>query len=77
MQILAYFYNLTNDITRAREIAAKFFAQKNGESQHTICAIGNCHIDTGQLSINAKVKIVVQICIQIFMQGVHMYMYFR
>ncbi|XP_031572230.1 alpha-mannosidase 2C1-like [Actinia tenebrosa] len=32
-----------------KEIAASFFAQKNGESQHKVYAIGNCHIDCAWL----------------------------
>ena len=34
---------------RAHAIAQRFFSQTNGESQHSVIAIGNCHIDTGEL----------------------------
>ncbi|MCD4753030.1 MAG: hypothetical protein K8R40_08165 [Anaerolineaceae bacterium] len=33
----------------ARTIAAEFFAEKNGEGQHNLSAIGNAHIDTAWL----------------------------
>uniref|UniRef100_A0A2R5LBB2 alpha-mannosidase n=1 Tax=Ornithodoros turicata TaxID=34597 RepID=A0A2R5LBB2_9ACAR len=33
----------------AKEIADHFFAQKNGDSQHRISAVGNCHIDSAWL----------------------------
>ena len=33
---------------RAHEIAARFFKQTNGESQHQVHAVGNCHIDCGK-----------------------------
>ncbi|KFM70076.1 Alpha-mannosidase 2C1, partial [Stegodyphus mimosarum] len=33
----------------AKELSTKFFSQHNGESQHTIIAIGNCHIDCAWL----------------------------
>lgn len=33
----------------AKEIADQFFAQKNGDSQHCIDAVGNCHIDSAWL----------------------------
>lgn len=36
---------------RAHGLAHKFFSQRNGESQHTVHAMGHCHIDTG-LSID-------------------------
>ena len=32
----------------AQDLASKFFAQRGGESQHTIHAMGHCHIDTGR-----------------------------
>ena len=32
---------------RCHEHADKFLKQKNGEGQHTIHAMGHCHIDTG------------------------------
>lgn len=34
----------------ARSLAAAVFNQKNGESQHTIHAMGHCHIDSGESS---------------------------
>jgi len=34
---------------RAHKLAQDFFAQKNGQTQHTIVAVGNCHIDTAWL----------------------------
>ncbi|XP_008941963.1 PREDICTED: alpha-mannosidase 2C1, partial [Merops nubicus] len=33
----------------ARDLAATIFRQKNGESQHTIHAVGHCHIDSAWL----------------------------
>lgn len=33
----------------ARTLAHKFFSQKNGESQHTVHAMGHCHIDSAWL----------------------------
>ncbi len=33
----------------ARSLAQKFFAQKNGESQHVAHAMGHCHIDSGNI----------------------------
>lgn len=32
----------------AKALASKFFGQHGGESQHTIHAMGHCHIDTGK-----------------------------
>lgn len=40
----------------AKEIADHFFSQKNGESQHTIVAVGNCHIDSAWLWPYAETK---------------------
>jgi len=34
---------------RAHTIAQQFFAQKNGATQHKVMAVGNCHIDTGEM----------------------------
>ena len=34
-------------IHRCRALAAKFLSEKNGDSQHTIHAMGHCHIDSG------------------------------
>ncbi|PKU28885.1 hypothetical protein llap_20811 [Limosa lapponica baueri] len=34
----------------ARDLAAAIFSQRNGESQHTIHAVGHCHIDSGESS---------------------------
>lgn len=39
-----------------KEIAASFFAQKNGESQHKVYAIGNCHIDCGMYTLYCEVE---------------------
>ncbi|KAJ8002432.1 hypothetical protein DPEC_G00158840 [Dallia pectoralis] len=33
----------------ARSLALTFFSQRNGESQHTVHAMGHCHIDTAWL----------------------------
>ncbi|XP_071004833.1 alpha-mannosidase 2C1 [Oncorhynchus clarkii lewisi] len=33
----------------ARSLAQKFFSQRNGESQHTVHAMGHCHIDSAWL----------------------------
>ncbi|KFV05117.1 Alpha-mannosidase 2C1, partial [Tauraco erythrolophus] len=33
----------------ARHLAAEIFSQRNGESQHTIHAVGHCHIDSAWL----------------------------
>ncbi|KAM7158118.1 alpha-mannosidase 2C1 isoform 2-T2 [Molossus nigricans] len=33
----------------AQDLASKFFGQRGGESQHTIHAMGHCHIDTAWL----------------------------
>lgn len=32
----------------ARHLAAAVFSQRNGDSQHTIHAMGHCHIDSGK-----------------------------
>ena len=34
-------------VCRCRALAAKFLSEKNGDSQHTIHAMGHCHIDSG------------------------------
>ena len=34
---------------RCRAIAARFLGERNGDSQHTIHAMGHCHIDSGSL----------------------------
>lgn len=34
----------------ARALAAAIFSQRNGESQHSIHAMGHCHIDSGESS---------------------------
>lgn len=34
----------------ARDLAAAVFSQRNGESQHTVHAVGHCHIDSGERS---------------------------
>lgn len=33
----------------AQALASRFFSQHGGESQHTLHAMGHCHIDTGGL----------------------------
>lgn len=35
--------------SKARAHANAFFSQRNGDSQHTVHAIGHCHIDSGLL----------------------------
>ena len=35
-------------LSRAREIAQKLLSERNSEMQHTLCAVGHCHIDTGR-----------------------------
>lgn len=32
----------------ARALAAAIFSQRNGQSQHTVHAMGHCHIDSGE-----------------------------
>ncbi|XP_067129297.1 alpha-mannosidase 2C1-like isoform X2 [Centruroides vittatus] len=39
----------TDSFDKARHIAKLFFSQRNGNSQHTILAVGNCHIDCAWL----------------------------
>ncbi|NWU90552.1 MA2C1 mannosidase, partial [Upupa epops] len=39
----------SSTFTAARELAAAIFSQRNGESQHTIHAVGHCHIDSAWL----------------------------
>lgn len=48
--------NDRSTLKAAKEIADRFFGQRNGESQHTIAAIGNCHIDTAWLWPYAETK---------------------
>jgi len=36
-----------SSFSKARSMAHKFFSQRNGESQHTVHAMGHCHIDSG------------------------------
>ncbi|CAH3194174.1 unnamed protein product, partial [Porites evermanni] len=36
-------------LQRAHEIADRFFKQANGDSQHQVHAVGNCHIDCAWL----------------------------
>lgn len=43
------FFSSKECYATAKELSAKFFSQRNGESQHTIIAIGNCHIDCAWL----------------------------
>lgn len=40
----------------AKALASKFFGQHGGESQHTIHAIGHCHIDTGRALLFVRVS---------------------
>ncbi|KAH9368692.1 hypothetical protein HPB48_004711 [Haemaphysalis longicornis] len=47
---------VTGSLKVAKEIADRFFGQRNAESQHTIAAIGNCHIDTAWLWPYAETK---------------------
>uniref|UniRef100_A0A667YA75 alpha-mannosidase n=1 Tax=Myripristis murdjan TaxID=586833 RepID=A0A667YA75_9TELE len=35
--------------SKARSLAHKFFSQQNGQSQHTVHAMGHCHIDSAWL----------------------------
>lgn len=48
--------NDRGSLKAAKEIADRFFGQRNAESQHTIAAIGNCHIDTAWLWPYAETK---------------------
>ncbi len=32
---------------KAHRLAHNFFSQRNGDSQHTVHAMGHCHIDSG------------------------------
>ena len=36
-----------SSFSKAHSLALKFFSQRNGESQHTVHAMGHCHIDSG------------------------------
>lgn len=36
-----------SSFSSARNLAKKFFNQRNGQSQHIVHAMGHCHIDTG------------------------------
>uniref|UniRef100_A0A7N6AJ25 Alpha-mannosidase 2C1 n=1 Tax=Anabas testudineus TaxID=64144 RepID=A0A7N6AJ25_ANATE len=38
-----------NSYSKARSLARNFFNQRNGESQHTVHAMGHCHIDSAWL----------------------------
>ncbi|KTG45452.1 hypothetical protein cypCar_00008256 [Cyprinus carpio] len=38
----------------ARSLAHKFFAQKNGESQHVVHAMGHCHTDSAYVYVQAQ-----------------------
>jgi len=42
-------FNDTTSLQRAHEIAQAFFNEKNGQTQHTVYAVGNCHIDSAWL----------------------------
>ncbi|XP_075750100.1 alpha-mannosidase 2C1 isoform X1 [Rhipicephalus microplus] len=48
--------NDRSSLKAAKDIADRFFGQRNGECQHTIAAIGNCHIDTAWLWPYAETK---------------------
>ena len=39
---------------RCHDIAKKFFNQKNGDSQHTIHAMGHAHMDTGIYTVSTQ-----------------------
>lgn len=41
----------------ARDLAHEFFCQRNGQSQHTVHAMGHCHIDTG---FNVYLFVIIQ-----------------
>ncbi|XP_027029258.2 alpha-mannosidase 2C1 [Tachysurus fulvidraco] len=41
--------NNPSTFSSARNLAQKFFRQKNGQSQHIVHAMGHCHIDTAWL----------------------------
>ncbi|KAJ3596833.1 hypothetical protein NHX12_003233 [Muraenolepis orangiensis] len=38
-----------NSFSKARGLAQRFFTQRNGHSQHTVHAMGHCHIDSAWL----------------------------
>uniref|UniRef100_A0A3P9LWC2 Mannosidase, alpha, class 2C, member 1 n=1 Tax=Oryzias latipes TaxID=8090 RepID=A0A3P9LWC2_ORYLA len=38
-----------SSFSEAHNLACKFFSQRNGESQHTVHAMGHCHIDSAWL----------------------------
>ncbi|XP_022046125.2 alpha-mannosidase 2C1 isoform X1 [Acanthochromis polyacanthus] len=38
-----------SSFSKAHSLAHKFFSQRNGESQHTVHAMGHCHIDSAWL----------------------------
>ncbi|XP_075326037.1 alpha-mannosidase 2C1 isoform X2 [Odontesthes bonariensis] len=38
-----------SSFSKAHSMARKFFSQRNGESQHTVHAMGHCHIDSAWL----------------------------
>ncbi|XP_062847801.1 alpha-mannosidase 2C1 [Trichomycterus rosablanca] len=38
-----------SSFSSTRDLAQKFFSQRNGQSQHTVHAMGHCHIDTAWL----------------------------
>lgn len=43
-----------SSFSKARSLAHSFFGQRNGESQHTVHAMGHCHIDSGLFLFPAK-----------------------
>eukprot|EP00004_Rigifila_ramosa_P003242 TRINITY_DN1343_c0_g1_i5.p1 TRINITY_DN1343_c0_g1~~TRINITY_DN1343_c0_g1_i5.p1 ORF type:complete len:899 (+),score=199.01 TRINITY_DN1343_c0_g1_i5:749-3445(+) len=56
--MLDFSCNVTDRSTwsAAREIAKTFLEQRNGDSQHTVHAIGHCHIDTAWLWTTEETK---------------------
>lgn len=48
--------NDRGSLKAAKEMADRFFGQRNAEGQHTVAAIGNCHIDTAWLWPYAETK---------------------
>ena len=44
---LMYSYTWLMWWCRCRKIAEEFLSEGNGQSQHTVHAMGHCHIDSG------------------------------
>lgn len=38
---------------RCRAVAERFLSERNGQAQHTIHAMGHCHIDSGMTHISS------------------------